>query len=116
MNENFKFFINNILDVDLENDIIFIKDSNFKYVYVNNKFCELFEIKPEEIIGKDDKDLLTESSSIAHCKESDLFTLKHNFFLTNETVYGKEYRVLKLKINLDKKTSGILCFAKESKI
>ena len=53
-----KNILKNILNLDLENDFIFFKDSNLKYIYINKRFCELFEIELKDIRGKSDLEAL----------------------------------------------------------
>lgn len=110
--KNFYFFIKNILNLDLEHDIIFIKNHELRYIYGNSQFCKLFGITLEELIGKDDSYILTNQNFIDKCKESDLYAIKNNFFITQELVNGVTYKVLKLKINLEDNNLGLLCFAK----
>ena len=112
LNNNLKFFIKNILNLDLENDFIFIKDSNLNYIYANSKFCSLFNITIESIIGKNDDSFIKDPILCAGCQESDIYALQNNHFICFEEAFGKTFRVLKLKINLEKDTEGILCFAK----
>jgi len=46
------------------NDIIFLKNKNFQFIYVNDAFCRFYNLSKEEIIGKTDFDLIP--SEIAH--------------------------------------------------
>lgn len=39
-------------------DIFFIKDRNFRFVYVNDAFCKFYKIKREDVLGKTDFDIL----------------------------------------------------------
>lgn len=112
MNEEIKFFIKNILDFDLDNDFIFIKDNNLNYVYANEKFCDFFKVSLKNLKGMNDQYLMIDNLSLKKCKESDLFTLNNNFFISDEIVFDQKYRVLKLKINLENHKPGILCLAK----
>lgn len=112
MNDKLKFFIKNLLNFDLDNDFIFIKDKNLNYIYANEKFCHLFNTTLSELLGKNDTFLMTEPETISKCKESDIFALNSNFFISNEIVSNIHYRVLKLKINLDNNNYGILCLAR----
>jgi PAS domain S-box-containing protein len=41
---------------------IFIKDAQYRYVYVNRKVCEVFGRRAEEIIGKSDRDFFSDGS------------------------------------------------------
>lgn len=115
LDEKLSFFIKSILNIDINNDIIFIKDSNFKYVYANIIFCNLFNIKLENIVGKRDETFIFDKEVLIKCNESDKFTYEKDFIIHEEKVFNHKYKVLKLKINLTEKTQGILCFAKVRK-
>ena len=112
INEQFKFFIKNILNLDLEHDIIFMKDHNLKYVYANDRFCNIFGVTLDELIGKDDTYIMSSESFISKCRESDLLAIENNFYITSEIVDAITYKVLKLKIHLEANNFGLLCFAK----
>lgn len=114
LDANVLFFLKNILDVDLKKDIVFIKDSDFKYIYANEKFCEVFKVEVKDILGKGDRTFIYDEEILERCIESDKYSYKQNFLIHEEKVYGKRYRVLKVKINLGDKKYGVLCFAKES--
>lgn len=105
-------FLKNILDIDLEKDLVFIKDVNFKYIYVNDIFCQLFNLKPEEIIGKTDSDFFSDKVALKNCYESDLSALKNSYILHEEKAFKRNFKVLKIKINLGNNKIGLLCFAK----
>lgn len=112
MNDELKFFIKNILDFDLNHDFIFMKDDKLNYIYANEKFCNLFQVKLEELIGKNDYYLMKNYKYIEKCNYGDTFALNNNFFISDEIVFDQKYRVLKLKINVDHHKPGILCLAK----
>lgn len=112
INEQFKFFIKNILNLDLDHDIIFMKDYNLKYVYANERFCNIFGVTLDELIGKDDSYIMSNEGIISKCRESDLSAIENNFFIANEVVDDITYKVLKLKIHLESNNFGLLCFAK----
>ncbi|MGL5277754.1 MAG: hypothetical protein ACRC8M_01555 [Cetobacterium sp.] len=109
-----KKFLKNILNLDFEGDFIFIKDSNFKYVFANSKFCELFKICPEDIAGKDDTFLTNDEKFLRTCHESDLAALKENHVICTERAFNTEFNVLKMKIATGPNNFGILGFAKLS--
>lgn len=112
LNTNVDFFIKNVLNLDLYKDIIFIKNKNFKYIYVNNIFCELFYLKLSDIINKQDSDFILDENLLKTCQESDIYVLKNNYLISIEEAFNKKFRVLKLKIDLGNNQFGILGFAK----
>lgn len=117
-NTNFKKILldvlNEILDINLEKDIVFIKDSDFKYVYVNNRFCEIFSLDQNTVIGKCDNNFIQDKTTLENCYLSDCKAFEDNFIIIEETTFGKKFNVLKLKINLGHNKNGILCLAKEN--
>lgn len=92
-----------------------IKDNNFKYIYVNNMFCNLFNISLNNVIGKRDSDFILDKNLLNTCNQSDIYTLENNFLVCTEKSFNKSFEVLKLKINLGNDKIGILCFAKIKK-
>lgn len=114
-NKNLLTLLENLLEIDLQKDIVFIKDSEFSYVYANDVFCNLFGIKEEFILGKKDEYFIRDKNVLARCLESDKISYETNFLIHEEKVFGRVYKVLKVKINLGDKEKGILCFAKIGK-
>ena len=112
LDERLKFFIKSILNINIESDILFIKDSNFKYIYANEIFCNLFNINAADIIGKGDEVFIFDKKVLKKCFESDKATYEKDFIIHEENVFNQRYEVLKLKINLGERGEGILCFAK----
>lgn len=107
-----KSFLKNILNLNLENDFIFIKDSNLNYIYANSKFCELFNIEVEKLIGKNDCFLIKNKELLDTCQKSDMEALKNNHIISIEKVFGVSFNVLKLKVSIGNNRFGVLGFAK----
>lgn len=114
-NKNLLTLLENLLEIDLQKDIVFIKDSEFSYVYANDIFCNLFGVKEEVILGKKDEYFIKDKNMLDRCLESDKISYETNFLIHEEKVFGRVYKVLKVKINLGDKEKGILCFAKIGK-
>lgn len=115
LDKNMLDFIKNILDIDLSKDLIFIKNNNFEYSYVNSVFCDMFNLKIEDVIGKKDKDIFKDKMAILTCQKSDIKAYDLNYLIHEEEIFSKKFRVLKVKINLGNKRNGLLCFAKLDK-
>ncbi|STO31319.1 Uncharacterised protein [Fusobacterium necrogenes] len=115
LDKNMLDFIKNILDIDLSKDLIFIKNNNFEYSYVNSVFCDMFNLKIEDVIGKKDKDIFKDKMAILTCQKSDIKAYDLNYLIHEEEIFSKKFRVLKVKINLGNKRDGLLCFAKLDK-
>lgn len=111
-NSDFKNFLKNILNLNLENDFIFIKDSDLNYIYANSKFCELFNIEVEDLIGKNDHFLIKNKELLKTCQKSDREALKNNHVISIEKASGVIFNVLKLKVSIGNDCFGILGFAK----
>ena len=112
LNKNIDFFIKNVLNLDLNKDFIFIKNKKFEYIYANSIFCNLFSISLKNLIGKKDVDFILDETLLKTCEQSDSYTFENNYLVCTEKAFNKEFRVLKLKIDLGNNTVGILCFAK----
>lgn len=115
LDKNIFIFIKTILDVDIEKDIVFIKDENFRYIYANDVFCNLFNIQFEKIVGKNDDTFILNEKVLEKCYQSDLHSFQKDFLIHEEEVNNETFRVLKIKINLGSGRTGILCFAKLQK-
>lgn len=111
-NSDFKNFLKNILNLDLDSDFIFIKNSNLKYIYINSKFSELFSISSENLLGKDDHFLISDKKLLEDCLKSDLAALKENHVISVEEAFGIKFNVLKIKISIGNNEFGVLGFAK----
>lgn len=112
LDTNLMLFLKNILDIDLGKDIVFVKDSSFRYIYANKIFCNVFGIEEEDILGKNDETFILDKNILEKCYERDKYSYEKDFLIHEEEVFNQKYRVLKLKINLGDKSNGILCFAK----
>lgn len=94
--------------MDKSKDIMFFKDSNLKYKYANQGCAELFNCDKEQILNKDDNDLLRENSIeellYRKLKIGDIKTLKKGS--SNHVIYYKERY---LNISKECIDGGILC-------
>ncbi len=88
-------------------DLVFLKDENFRYLLVNEANARFFGKPAEEIIGRDDFDLMLPETARA-CRASDEQALKSNRPVTNiEPVNGRFYETLKFPVPLEGKRIGI---------
>jgi len=67
-------------------DLIFAKDTSFKYIACNNAFGELIERTPENILGFTDKDLFNDSEQAKRVREADSTLLS-----THKTIRLEEW-------------------------
>lgn len=100
------------LMMDKSKDIMFFKDSNLKYKYVNQRCAELFNCEKDEMINKDDIELLKENKIdellYRKLKKSDMYTLENGF--SNHVICYKE---INLDITKEKIEDGILCIGRD---
>lgn len=93
--------------LDHSHDLLFFKDSNLKYKYLNESFAKLFGKRKEEIYEKTDETLLPED--LYHqCLKGDLYTLEKGSYVGIETFNNKYYQVLKESVD-----GGVLGIAKD---
>ena len=62
---------------------IYLKDTQYRYTYVNNKVCRLFGFKENEIIGKDDSSFFS-AASVREIMESDRRVIEQGETVTRE--------------------------------
>lgn len=60
--------------IDGSPTLIFMKDTQGRYLQANKAFCEFFGLREDDILGKTDREVLTESTSNLY-RESDLEVL-----------------------------------------
>ena len=98
--------------MDKSNDIMFFKDSNLKYRYVNQSCAELFNCEKDQIINKDDDELLRENyiDELLYrtLKIGDRYTLEKGYF--NKVIFYKERY---LSISKEKIEDGISCIGRD---
>ena len=76
-------------------DMIFYKNQNLEYSFVNNEYLKFLNLNIEdEIIGKTDKELM-DNNLFEHCRRSDLKTIENGFYYSYEKNNGKNYQVRK---------------------
>lgn len=107
--ETGEFFIIEILKIEKEelknqilltyfnktSDMIFYKNQNLEYCFVNDEYLKFFKLDTEdEIIGKTDKELMT-NELFEHCRKSDLKTMENGYYYSHEKNNGKNYQVRK---------------------
>ncbi|MCC3869780.1 sensor domain-containing diguanylate cyclase [Terrisporobacter mayombei] len=96
--------------MDKSKDIMFFKDSNLKYKYANQSCADLFNCDKDEMLDKDDNELLRlnciDELLYRKLKIGDINTLKKGNY--NHTIYYKERH---LNISKECIDGGILCIA-----
>lgn len=98
--------------MDKTKDIMFFKDSDLKYRYVNKSCADFFNKKKHELLNKDDKELLKDNLLdkylYKNLRVGDLDTLRKGYYSEVLMFRDKYLHVLKEKID-----GGILCIARD---
>jgi PAS domain S-box-containing protein len=74
--------------------LAWLKDKHGRYISVNNPYADSFKLKPEEIIGKTDFDLISEGEAEKYESiDKQVFQTgeKNHFEDVNETPHGKQW-------------------------
>jgi len=79
--ERYRVFIN------ATKDMAFLKDEKFRYLFVNNALASFFGKGADQIIGKQDADLMPEKAA-ERCRETDLQALSSDTLVVSEEVIG----------------------------
>lgn len=94
--------------MDKSKDIMFFKDSNLKYKYVNQSCAELFNCEKDQIIDRDDEELLMGNyiDEILYRRliKGDTNTLENGHY--NQVI---TYKQRHLNVSKEKIEDGILC-------
>lgn len=98
--------------MDKSKDIMFFKDSNLKYKYVNQSCAELFNCEKNKIINKNDEELLRQN----HIDESLYKSLIKGDTNTLEKGYSNQvisYNKRHFNVSMEKIEDGILCIGRD---
>jgi len=97
-----------IFEIFIDNNpsIVFLKDSELRYVLVNRKFCESIGMELGDITGKTDYEIMDlESASIS--RESDIAALKRGSYHSEDLIGGRIYEVNKFSLELPDGSRGV---------
>lgn len=84
--------------IESSEDIIFLKDRNFKYQIANKTHEKLFNVRAQDIIGKTDFDFMPKEVA-EDCRKSDEEAIKSSTPVdTEEYVMGRYYHSVKQRI------------------
>jgi len=86
--------------IDSDNRLIYLKDENLKYIFVNKAFKDFFQKSTAEIIGKDDFALTGEKYAELR-EKTDADVLKHKAPVVGEVKWkNRYYRINKFPVKL----------------
>ncbi|MBA4397806.1 MAG: hypothetical protein C0394_10575, partial [Syntrophus sp. (in: bacteria)] len=106
--ERYRLFINGT------DDLVFMKDEQRRYVFVNRATADFFEKDESDIIGKTDFQLMTENSA-RMCQDSDERALKADGIVVTEQDWGERtFESRKFRLNLMDGKIGIGAFIRET--
>lgn len=98
--------------MDKSRDIMFFKDSQLRYRYVNKRCADLFNKEKIDILNKDDKELIEENSLdkslCLKLEKGDLNTLEEGYY--SDIIFYEDRYLNVTKENID---GGILCIARD---
>ncbi|MDQ1240539.1 MAG: two-component system, cell cycle sensor histidine kinase and response regulator CckA, partial [Thermodesulfobacteriota bacterium] len=88
-------------------DLVFIKDQNYRYLFVNKANQDFFELSEQEIIGKTDFELMPEKLA-AECLKSDQRAVaKNDIIIDEERSAEKIFEIRKFPVRLAYKEIGV---------
>ena len=86
--------------INADDSLVYLKDENLKYVFVNRAFETYFQLRAEDIIGRDDFSLKDDGFSKKR-RESDLAVLEKETLITGEEEWeGRVYRTVKFPVRM----------------
>ncbi|MEY8875742.1 MAG: PAS domain S-box protein, partial [Leptothrix sp. (in: b-proteobacteria)] len=89
---------------------VYIKDSDYRYIYANRVVCDALQLRLDELIGHTDADIL-DAESLAIVRAHDRRTLEHGEHLEFEEIIpnlrGEERTYLSIKLPLRRSDGSI---------
>lgn len=93
--------------IDSSTDLIFLKDSQLRYVIANRAHEQVFNIKIEDVIGKTDFDFMPDDIA-ENFQKSDLAALKNGYSSNEIEINNRYYHVVKQRVlDSDRQDVGI---------
>ena len=95
--------------IDADDSLIYLKDEDLKYVFVNKAFEKFYGCREAEVIGLDDFALSSQEEAFAkERRRTDLMALSEKAVVTDELEWnGKIYRTLKFPVLLPNGKTGV---------
>jgi PAS domain S-box-containing protein len=99
--------------IDADSSLIYLKDENFKYVFVNKAFETLYGMKESDIVGHDDFELIDSELAAEH-RKTDYDALEKKTIVINEVSWGNRvFQTTKFLVKLQNGNNGIGAFARD---
>ncbi len=83
--------------IDTNSDLMFLKDSELRYLAANAAHKEALGIDPQAMIGRRDADFMAREMAQS-CEDSDRAALESGSVLREEQILGRWYRVAKKRV------------------
>ncbi len=95
------------LFMDANPDLLFLKDSDLKYLMVNTANTAFLGREEAEILGKTDEELMPEQAARA-CRESDLQVISQKITITStESIGDNVYETIKFPVTIEGDSVGV---------
>lgn len=99
--------------INEDEDIIFIKDEEHRYIVANNKLANFFKKEKKDILYKTDYEIMDKTSA-DYCTKSDLYVFETgNIFFGEEKIGNSTFIVKKLPVKFKNGKTGIGAIIRE---
>ena len=99
--------------INANTDMVFLKDSQLRYLVANNSMAEYYNKSKNEIIGKTDFELMTEEAA-KQCRTSDMAVLSTKAaVISEERVSGRVFETIKFPIEIRDNKVGVGGFIRD---
>lgn len=99
--------------LDSSQDMIYLKDENFRHVFANKALAEFYGLKANDLIGMSDYEL-TDTELADHCRITDEEVIKKKTMVNAlHTINGKVYEIRKFPVRIDGNKTGIGAYIRD---
>lgn len=109
--DNYYKLINTFINAD--NNMVYLKDENFNYVFGNTTFQKFYNKTSEEILGMDDF-AISDEEFAKRRRKSDKAAIENNAVITDEIERnGKIYDIIKFPVNMPNNKTGVGAYIRD---
>jgi PAS domain S-box-containing protein len=105
--ESYRLFINGT------DDMAYLKDGQFRYIFINKATAKFFNREEDDIIGKTDFDLLPENMATIYKKSDENALNAEGVFVTEEIINQRVYELRKFRIKLVNGQAGVGAYIRD---
>lgn len=99
--------------IDADDSLIYLKEENLKYVFVNKAFEDLYNRKASEIVSYDDFDLIDDELAVVH-RKTDFDVIEKKAIVVDEVKWeNRTFQTTKFPVKLLNDQYGIGAYAKD---